>query len=85
MDVRIASRRGNVVTGVLGVLFAVSAVIELAVLIAQTAGAAGLVDRAIQLGLAGVIVVSLWFTAIAARALGWHLRVPASRHTAPSH
>ena len=82
MEVRIASRRGNVVIGVLGVLFAVSAAIELAVLVAQTAGATGLTDRAIQILLAGVIVVSIWFTRIAARALGWHLPVHHSGHPA---
>lgn len=87
MDLRIASRKGNVVIGVLGVLFAVSAAIELAVLVAQTAGAAGLFDRAMQLLLVGVIVVSIWFTRLAARALGWHLPVHASRRTAsaPGH
>ena len=87
MDLRIASRKGNVVIGVLGVLFAASAAIELAVLVAQTGGAAGLVDRAIQLVLAGVIFVSIWFTRIAARTLGWHFRLHAPGHTAsaPGH
>jgi hypothetical protein len=81
MAVRIASRSGNVLVGVLGVVFALSAVVELAVLLFQTAGASGLIDRAIQLLLIVVLAISIWFTRIAARALGWHLHLPAGRRS----
>lgn len=71
---QIQSRRGNVVIGVLGVVYAVSAIVLLVVHFRQTMGAASTTDRAVQLLLVGVIAVSIWFIAIAARGLGMPLR-----------
>ena len=69
MRVEIHSRRGNVVIGVVGVIYAVSALALLTMHVLQTIGAASLLDRAIQLLLIAVIAVSAWFMAIAARGL----------------
>lgn len=74
MRVQIKSRRGNIVIGVLGLIYAIAALILLVVHIVQTLGAASLTDRAIQILLVAAIAVSLWFIAIAARALGISLR-----------
>ena len=74
MRVEIESRRGNVVIGVVGVLYAVSGVVLLAAHFIQTLGAASLLDRAIQLALLIVIAVSVWFMTIAARGLQIRLR-----------
>ena len=70
MRVEIHSRRGNVAIGVLGIVYAVSAISLIVVHFMQTWGAASLTDRAIQILLVGVILLSAWFIAIAARGLG---------------
>ena len=79
MRVEIHSKRGNVAIGVLGVVDAISGFVLFAVHFVQTWGAASLTDRAIQILLAGVIVLSLWFVQIAARGLGLHLRRTGTR------
>ncbi|HUP47531.1 MAG TPA: hypothetical protein VNA04_01950 [Thermoanaerobaculia bacterium] len=70
MRVEIRSRAGNAVIGILGVSYAVAAVVLLVVHFVQTLGAASLTDRAIQVLLLMVLAVSLWFVSIAARGLG---------------
>ena len=70
MRVEIHSRRGNVAIGVLGIVYAFSGLTLFTVHFMQTWGAASLTDRAIQILLLGVIVLSAWFVAIAARGLG---------------
>lgn len=79
MRVEIHSRWGNVAIAVLGVVYALSGLALFIVHFLQTWGAASLTDRAIQALLVGVIALSGWFIAIAARGLG--LR-PAQRHRA---
>lgn len=74
MRVEIHSRRGNVVIGFVGVLYALSGLALLSLHIMQTFGAASLLDRAIQLLLLTVIGVSAWFMSIAARGLQIRLR-----------
>lgn len=74
MRVEIQSRRGNIVVGTLGIIYIISAVILLVIHASQTAGAASLTDRAIQVLLVAVIAVSVWFITIAARGLGMPLR-----------
>ena len=79
MRVEIRSRAGNVVVGILGVGYAVAAVVLLTVHLVQTWEAASLVDRAIQLLLVGVLVAAIWFVVIAARGLGVALRPRSAR------
>ena len=51
MRVALQSRAGNVIIAALGIVYAVSAVVLLAYYVTDTWGAAGLVDRALQLAL----------------------------------
>ena len=74
MFVEIHSRRWNIVIGVLGVLYAIAALVLLIVHFVQTLGAVSLIDRAIQIALITAVVVSIWFILIAVRGLGIHLR-----------
>mgnify|MGYP006172206057 CR=1 FL=1 len=70
MRVEIHSRQGNVVVGVLGIVYAIAGVVLFTIHFMQTWGAASLTDRAIQLLLLGVIAVSGWFLSIAFHGLG---------------
>jgi hypothetical protein len=70
MRVEIHSRRGNVAIGALGIVYALSGLALFTVHFMQTWGAASYTDRAIQVLLFGVIALSAWFIAIAARGLG---------------
>jgi uncharacterized membrane protein len=74
MLVEIRSRRWNFVIGVLGVVYAIAALILLIVHFMQTLGAASIIDRAIQIALVTAVAVSIWFILIAARGLGIQLR-----------
>ena len=82
MRVEIRSRVGNVVVGVLGVVYAVAAAALFIAHFLQTRGAASLVDRAIQILLIVVLAVSIWFIRIARGGLradgrdGAHSRTP---------
>jgi ABC-type uncharacterized transport system permease subunit len=84
MRVEIRSKRGNVAIGVLGVIYAISGFVLFIVHFMQTLGAASLTDRAIQILLIGVIALSIWFVAIAARGLGVHVRRSGTRETSPA-
>jgi hypothetical protein len=74
MLVEIRSRKWNLVIGVLGLIYAIAALVLLVVHIMQTMGAASLIDRAIQIALVTAMAVSFWFILIAARGLGIQLR-----------
>ena len=78
MRMQLRSRTGSIVIGILGVIYAVAAAVILVLYIIQTWAAASLTDRALQLVLAGAILVSAWFVIIAARSLG----IPLSRRGA---
>jgi hypothetical protein len=80
MRVEIQSRVGNVIVGVLGVMYAVAGLVLFGIHFMQTWGAASLTDRAIQVLLIGVVAVSAWFVAIALS--GLRLRVPHRRAAA---
>ena len=69
MVVHIHSHRGNIVLGVIGLLYAIAATALLAVYVFQTSGAAGLIDRALQLVLLGTVLTGCWFVRIAAKNL----------------
>jgi hypothetical protein len=85
MLVEIRSRRWNIVIGVLGVVYAIAALVLLSVHIVQTWGAASLIDRAIQMALVMAIAVSIGFILIAARGLGIQLRrTRGTRVTSPA-
>jgi len=75
MRIQLRSRTGSIVVGILGVVYAVAAAAILVLYVVETWAAASLIDRALQLALAGVIVISAWFMIIAARSLG----IPLSR------
>ena len=70
LRVSIHSRRGNAILGFLGIVYAVAAAMLLVWHLTQTWGAAGLVDRAIQVMLVVTILAGIWFLTIAARNLG---------------
>ncbi|HUP44605.1 MAG TPA: hypothetical protein VM779_03735 [Thermoanaerobaculia bacterium] len=70
MRVEIRSRLGNIVVGILGVVYAAAGLVLFAIHFVQTWGAASLTDRAIQLLLIAVIAVSGWFVSIAVHGLG---------------
>jgi hypothetical protein len=74
LRVSIHSRRGNAVLGFLGVVYAIAAVVLLAWHLAQTWGAAGTIDRAIQVILVGTLLMGVWFVRIAIANLGMHVR-----------
>ena len=84
MLVEIRSRRWNIVIGVLGVVYAIAALVLLSVHIAQTWGAASLIDRAIQIALVTANAVSIGFILVAARGLGIDLRRRGTRVTSPA-
>lgn len=63
--IEIRSRFGNLVLGVLGVLYAVAASALLVYYLVQSWNAAGLIDRGLQLILFGSAVVGIWFVLIA--------------------
>ena len=69
MLIHVHSRRGNIVIGVVGLAYAIAATVLLAVYVSQTAGSAGLIDRALQLVLIGTALAGCWFVRIAAKNL----------------
>ena len=69
MVIQVQSRRGNLLIGVLGLVYTVSAVVLLITYVAQTWNAAGLIDRAMQMVLVGAVLTGCWFMLIAARSL----------------
>lgn len=70
MEVQVRSRTGNVILGILGVVYFFAALALLVYDVIQTWGAASLVDRGVQ----GVLVISalagIFFALIASRNLG---------------
>lgn len=82
MCVEIRSRRGNIVLGALGVIYAASALVLLVTHVVQTLGAASMTDRAIQVLLIVVIAASVWFIEIASRGLRIRLRRASPAHRA---
>ena len=73
MRVALRSRAGNIVIAVLGVTYAVSAVILLVLYVLDTWGAASLIDRVLQLALVGAAIAGVLFIAIAGQNLGFSL------------
>ncbi len=86
LRVTIHSRRGNAVLGFLGVVYSITAVVLLVWHVRQTWGAAGMIDRVMQLMLIGTAVTGVWFVAIAAQNLGWrrHHSRAVRRHSDPA-
>lgn len=70
MRIAIQSRVGNVVLGVLGALYFVSAIATLVYYIASSWGAMGLTDYVLQLALIASAIGGLLFMAIAGDNLG---------------
>lgn len=68
--VQIRSKAANRVLAGLGVVYAVAAVVLAAWLIKDTWGAAGLLDRLLEVVLVGVALVGIWFVANALHNLG---------------
>ncbi len=85
--VPIRSRLGNVVVGVLGVVYFLAAGATLIFYIASNWGANSLVDLALQGALCVAVVISLFFIAIAADNLGLRRsgRAPQTPPTVPGH
>ena len=83
MRVRLQSRVGNVVIAVLGVIYAISASSLLVFYLIDTWGAAGLIDRVLQLALVGAAAAGVLFVAIGAQNLGFSLT--ARRRNAHDH
>ncbi len=80
MRIAVRSRIGNSVLGVLGVLYVCAAIGLLAYHVVQTWGAAGLIDRAVQVVLLGSAAVGVLFILTAVQNLGLHWRRPEVRH-----
>ncbi len=74
MRIQVRSRFGNAVLGVLGVGYVCAAIALLAYHIAQTWGAAGLIDRAVQVVLLGSAAAGILFIVTAVQNLGLHWR-----------
>ena len=81
MRVKIQSRTGNALLGVLGVLYLFAALALLVYDLVYTWGAASLIERAVQVALVGCALMGSYFAVSAARNLA--LRLP--RHEAPPH
>ena len=82
MRIALRSRTGNIVIAVLGVAYAVSAIALLVFYVMDTWGAAGLIDRVLQLALIGAAFAGLLFVAVAAQNLGYSL---SGRRRVPQH
>ncbi|HEU4521925.1 MAG TPA: hypothetical protein VFT12_07980 [Thermoanaerobaculia bacterium] len=81
MRVEIQSRPGNVIVGLLGVVYSATGLVLFVIHFMQTWGAASLAERAVQMLLIAVIAVSAWFVSIAAHGLKLHVPL---RRTAPA-
>ena len=68
----IRSRSGNVVLAVLGVIYAVSALVVLIWFVVDSWAAAAILDRALQLCLAASAACGIWFIVTALQNLGVH-------------
>ena len=79
MRLELHSRTGNAIVGVLGVVYLCGAVTLLVYDVAQTWGAASLMDRAIQFALILSATAGAFFAISAARNLSSHLTHPAVR------
>jgi hypothetical protein len=82
MRILVRSRVGNAILGVLGVFYVCAAIGLLVFHIVQTWGAAGLIDRALQVVLLSCAAVGLLYIITAVQNLGFRL---ASRHEARPH
>ncbi len=82
MRIEVRSRTGNAVLGVLGVVYLISALALLAYDLMQTWGAAGMIDRAVQVALVVSALAGGFFILTAMRNLG--LR-PSLHHASPPH
>ena len=82
MHIEVHSRTGNAVLGVLGCFYLVAAVVLLGYDLVQTWGAAGIIDRALQVALVMTALAGLFFIRIALQNLGHRA---ASRRGAPLH
>ena len=79
MRVCIHSRRGNLILGFLGFIYAVSGTVLLTWLVIDVWLAASFRDRILQLGLLGAAVCGVWFLLSALHNLGIHFRKHAHR------
>lgn len=66
----VRSRSGNVVLAVLGIVYALSAIVILIALTTEAWNAAAIIDRAIQLSLLASAACGVWFVVIALENLG---------------
>lgn len=80
MRVQVRSRTGNTVLGILGVVYVCAAVALLAYHLMQTWGAAGRIDRAVQMVLLGSAAVGILFIVTAVRNLGVQWKHREARH-----
>lgn len=72
--IEIRSRSGNVALGVIGAIYLICAVATLFFYLVTSWGATGLMDRLLQLTLAGSALAGAFFLATAADNLGVHIR-----------
>jgi peptidoglycan biosynthesis protein MviN/MurJ (putative lipid II flippase) len=80
MRIKVRSRTGNAVLGILGVVYVCAAIALLAYHVMQTWGAAGLIDRAVQVVLLGAAATGIFFITTAAQNLGLHFQHHHARH-----
>ncbi len=81
MRIQVRSRIGNTALGILGVVYVCAAVALFAYHLMQTWGAAGLIDRAIQVVLLGSAALGWLFIVTAVQNLGLRLhRREAQQH-----
>ncbi len=87
LRIPIRSRFGNVVLGVLGALYLVSATVTLVYYLVTTWGAAGLLDRLLQFSLLGSALAGVFFMVVALDNLGFLplLRSSGKSRSSPDH
>jgi hypothetical protein len=78
LRVRIASRRGNVILGVLGGLYALAALAVLVLFVVDVGLALVALDFILQAGLVGAVVCGVWFVlnALTNLGIGWDRTAP---------
>jgi ABC-type uncharacterized transport system permease subunit len=79
MSMRLQSRWGSIVLGVVGVVYAVAALAILVWAVTTTGSFAGLLDYAFYLALVAAAAMGLWFVALAASSLGIDIHAPRRR------
>jgi hypothetical protein len=70
LRVPVQSKSGNVLVGILGVIYAVSSLVVLVLFVRDAWGSAGLTDRALQVWLLVSAISGVWFIVCAMENLG---------------